>query len=133
MASDGGKTIGFRADEELQADVESHRARHGYDTTSKATKDLVRVGLRESNAPILSRLRESTIQSAYYLAVTAITLVIIGLGSPVLEQVNAMKIAAVLLAFGGGLVALAEVGRMVTGQNELSVALRERGEEAADE
>lgn len=109
----------FRVDDSMKVDIEAHRVRNGYESTSEATRDLVEVGLRESKGPVLYHLRESANTAAFVLACGAISVLILGVTTDIFDVWNSMVIGAVFLIVGGSLVATIEVMRTINSQNEL--------------
>ena len=116
----GSETIGFRADEGLESEIDEFRDRYGYENRSEAVKALVETGLREAKSPILTRWRESALQGAWYIVLTAICFTVLAASPGVLELGIGLQIAAVLLAIAAALVAAIELARVARGSSELS-------------
>lgn len=116
------KTIGFRADEDLQERIQSHKERYGYDTKSETVEQLAEIGLREAKNPILYRMKDRVIEGSWYLALLAIVVVVAGHLTTVLSPGHSIMLAAVLLAVSAALIACLSLVRMINGQSELGAA-----------
>jgi hypothetical protein len=123
MAQRETDTYGFRADEELSQEIEAYAARH--DNATEALKRLVRVGLREERNPLLSRWREQVINWAGMLSVFAVVFLAGGLVAPGVTPRTGYLMSIVLVTLAGGMVALIEVARVVTGQSAIGQSIRE--------
>lgn len=117
------KTIGFRADKDLQERIQSYRERYGHDNQSEAVEELAEIGLREAKSPILYRLKDRVIEGAWYLALLGLVAVVAGHLTDVLAPADSILLAAVLLAVAAGLIAGLELLRVVNGQSEVGAAI----------
>lgn len=109
---------------ELREQVDKFKERGGYEYRTEAAEDLLIVGLRESQSPILSRWREQTIEWAGHLALFAIIFLAGGIVTPIAFGWAALM-SLTLLAMAVGLVGLVAFGRLMRGQSELGNELQE--------
>jgi len=110
---------------ELAERVESYRERAGYDHRTEAVEDLLRAGLRETQSPLLTRLREQAIQIGHLLGVFALIFLAAGVLYQPFPFGQSLFMAIVLAGCAVAIPGAVEVARLVNGQNELGAAVRE--------
>jgi type IV secretory pathway TrbD component len=123
MAQRDSKTIGFRADEDLQERIETYGSEQGYDKQSEAVEDLVKTGLREKRQPLLYRAKGSASSIALGLTIAAVVAVVLGFVTTLWTIGQGVVIALVLIASASATLMLVELPRMVSGQNHLGARL----------
>lgn len=94
------ETLSTAVSEDLKEEVEGYQESKGMDSISKATEDLVKIGLREARGPILYRVRQQAIDGAFYLTLVAVTVMIVGSMTTVTSAQTGIQIAVVLMAVG---------------------------------
>lgn len=118
------QTIGFRADEDLRSQVEAYKEANGFDEKSDAVRELMEVGLREAQGPLLYRAKEYSIDAAYHLVLLAVVIMVSGLTTELLPPAGALQIGIVLIVVAVCFVAIVEFARTLTGRNEIAAAFR---------
>lgn len=110
---------------QLAERVERYRERAGHEHRTEAVEDLLRVGLRETQSPLLARLREQAIQIGHLLAVFALIFLAAGVLYQPFPFGQSLFMSVVLVACAVAIPGIIEVARLVRGQNELGAAVRE--------
>lgn len=113
------ETLSTRVTEARKSDVEKWGERRGYDSLSKATGELVDVGLRESEQPLLYRAKDLSIEAAWYLALGGVISVLLGFATTGFTPADGVRVAAVFLSVGASLIAGVELIRYLTGHSYL--------------
>jgi len=116
----GTSPLTLRVEEETREEVEEYRRRMDYETLAAAGDDLVRMGLREAKGPLTHRLRDMALDAAFYLALVAVVVVIVGGATSALAPGDAMRIALVTLTVAVALPAVIELLRLARGQSDLA-------------
>lgn len=111
--------------EELRERVEEYREQAGYEHVSEAAEDIMTVGLREVNSPLLTRFRERAIYIGEMLAVFAMVFLAGGVVWPAINFGHALLMSMVLVLFAVAIPGVFELGRILNGQSELGVRVRE--------
>lgn len=119
MAADK-KPVSFTTDQQTRDAVDRYETRHGHENRSKALETLVKVGLRESRNPVMYRVKDLAIEGAWYLALVAIVVVVVGVMTDALGPADAIQIAAVLVSVGAALIASVELIRAIGGHGDLA-------------
>jgi len=115
MATEG-RTLSFRADGDTAEAVEEYREQSDHDTLSDAQQELVRVGLKEIQSPLLYRARERTLDASWHLTLTGIVVAAVGGATNILSAGRGLTLALVLVTTAVGAVAAVELLRSVRGQ-----------------
>lgn len=125
MATGDRETVSFTTDAGTAAEIEAYKGRSSSaDNRSKAIEELVQIGLREQRGPLLYRWRDSAADVALMFCAAAVSVVVIGMGTPMLTLSEAVQVGAAFALVALGLVGAIEVARTVNGQSELSALLR---------
>jgi hypothetical protein len=124
MAADR-QTLGFKANSDLAERVNQFKNREDYEHNSDALEELVRVGLRETQNPVMYRLKDEILNWAGLLGVTAIITIIGGLTTPVIAPGHALLVATILCVTAMSMVAIVELARAWQGQSTVGRAIRE--------
>ena len=114
----------FRAESELIERVDRFQVAHGHEDRSKATRELVEIGLRESQAPILYRAKARGTDAAFFLTLASLVSLAIGYSTDVLTPVQSVQIGMVLVAMGVGILGMIELARAMNGQSEIGAFVR---------
>lgn len=112
-------------DESLRERVEDFQKREGYQYTSDAGKELVEVGLRERQNPVIWRAKDRIVDWANMLVVAAVVVAALGATTGMYAAVEGALAATVLLASSAILLAGLEVARGVAGMNPMGIRVRE--------
>lgn len=120
----GTEPVAGRVDEDTASAVEHFQERHGYDSRSEAVGELVKIGIRETRAPVLHRWRNNAIDAAYHLFLVGVVTGVAGWATTLLAPAQGARVAVVLWLTSLALVAAVEVPRSVVGCNELGSFLR---------
>lgn len=123
MAKSGSDTLTCK-DAELADRVDEYVEPDGpYESRNQALKDVIRVGLRESQSPILTRIREQAINYANMLCLFALVFLAGGIVTEPIEFANALLMAVVLVGAAVLMVGIVEAARLLRGANELGSAV----------
>lgn len=117
--SEDKETLSTRVPPDQKQTVERWGERRGYDSLSQATGELVKVGLRESEQPLLYRLKDLSIEAAWYLAIGSVIALLLGFATSGLTPADGVRIAAVFLSVGAAGIAGVELARYATGYSHL--------------
>lgn len=112
-------------DEDLHEQVEGYRQRRGFEHRSDAVKELLRVGLRERQSPVLSRFRERAIVIGEFLATFALVFLAGGVITSAYPIWQGLLMAIVLVLFAVAIPGAVELARVLNGQSELGQMVRE--------
>jgi hypothetical protein len=112
-----------RVDAETRERIEQYMDEHDKESLAKAGDDLIQVGLREAQGPVVRQAREMAFTAAYHFTLVAVMVVIIGFGTRMLAPARAVAIAVVVMTVALSLVAAIEMVRAWRGQSELGAAL----------
>jgi len=109
----GNDRIWFRASYSLADHIDDYEKEEGYEDTSKAVRELVKEGLRQSSTPV-HRWRGAVRNACSQLVFVSVALVVIGYGTALLTPVAALQVAGLLVAIAMGVLATLEFARRVT-------------------
>jgi len=115
----------LRVNNGLRERVEDFQAREGYEHLSTAGKELIEVGLRERQNPMVWRAKERVVDWANMLVVGAVVVGALGATTGMYAAVEGLLAAVVLLAIAAMLLAGLELARGVAGANPMGARLRE--------
>jgi len=115
----------LRVNNGLRERVEEFQAREGYEHLSTAGKELVEVGLREKQNPMVWRAKGRVVDWANHLVVAGVVVAALGATTDLYAPTEGLLAAVVLLACSAMLLAGLEVARGVAGMNPIGVRLRE--------
>jgi hypothetical protein len=113
------ETLSTRVPPDAKRDVERWGERRGYDSLSQATGELVKVGLRESEQPLLYRAKDLSIEAAWYLAIGSVIALLLGFTTSGLTPADSVRVAAVFLSVAAAGIAGVELVRYATGCHAL--------------
>lgn len=119
------KTIGANVKRGGTLHTEFERYAEKCDSRSAAVKELLRVGIREKQNPLVYRLKDSVINWAGQLGVIAVFVFTLGSVTPFVSFGNGVLVAFSLVIAALLLMATFEVLRFATGSNEVGQRLRE--------
>jgi len=122
----GSDRLYFRADDDLQDRVDSFEETHGFEDRSKATRELVEIGLRERSSPLVYRFKDQLIRYVGELGIFAVLAIILGFTTPLLSAGNAVLVSISLIVTAVALLAVLELVRAYAGCNQLGMSIRER-------
>lgn len=114
----------FRADEDLHECVEDFAEARGLNR-SEATQELVRVGLREQQHPILWRFKDRVVEWINLLSISAVVIFVVGAATSIYGAAEGTIAAFVMLTLAGVLMGVFEFARVVAGMNEMGVRARQ--------
>lgn len=112
-------------DEDLHDRVEEYRTGRGLEHRSDAVKELLRVGLRETQSPLLTRFRERAIVIGEMLATFALVFLAGSIVTSAFPVSQGLLMAVVLLLFSVAIPGAVELARFLRGQSELGEMARE--------
>jgi len=115
----------LRVNSALRERVENYQAREGKEHLSDAGKELVEVGLRERQNPLVWRAKERIVDWANMLVVAAVVVAALGATTGLYTTVGGVMAATVLLSSAAILLASLELVRGLAGSNQLGVRARE--------
>ncbi len=115
----------FRADDELREAVEDYQQREALDSRSDATRELVEVGLREQQNPLLWRSKDRVVEWINLLSISAVVVFALGAATELFALAQGVLAALVLLSLACVLLAAYEFVRVVAGINEVGVRVRD--------
>lgn len=124
MGTKEQRPLSARVPAETRNKVEQYKDNREFDSRSDAVEDLINVGLRERQAPLVSRVRERAFDTAYHLPLVAVVTVVTGWMTTALTPAHSLQIAVVLLVIGVAPLATVELWRAGAGQSELGARLR---------
>lgn len=110
-------------DSEATHKVEEYQEKRGFESKSKAAKELVEIGFREAEHPTLYRWYERMADVAGLVLVVAVLGLIAGF-TGVIDRIDAAYFASASLLFAVSLLALMLVMRVMYGQTELGTLFR---------
>lgn len=113
------QTLTCSCDEQLAERVDEYADRAGYEHRSPALQELIRTGLRETRAPLLTRFREQAINYANFMAIFALVFLAGGIVTKEIAFTTGLRMSLVLVLGAIGIVAFLEVIRLFNGQSEL--------------
>lgn len=116
----------FRANDELREQVEAYERKHDFEDRSKATRQLVKVGLREQRHPLVWRLKDRVIDWVATLGIAAIIVFLAGATTTVFTVRDASVFSITLVIVAGVLLGGYELLRLVLGMNEVGEAVQAR-------
>jgi uncharacterized membrane protein YfcA len=114
------ETLSTRVTNSRKQDVQRWGERRGYDSLSQATGELVAVGLRESEQPLLYRAKDLSIEAAWYLAIGGVIAILLGFTTSGLTPADGVRVAAVFVSVGASLIASIEFLRYLSGSSSIN-------------
>jgi len=122
----GSDRLYFRADDDLQDRVGAFEETHGFEDQSKATRELVEIGLREVSSPLVYRFKDQLIRYVGELGLFAVLSILAGFATPLLSIADAAILSVSLIVTAVALLAVLELVRTCVGSNQLGSSIRER-------
>jgi len=122
----GSDRLYFRADDDLQERVGTFEETHGFEDQSKATRELVKIGLREKSSPLVYRFKDQLIRYVGELGLFAVLSILAGFATPLLTIGDAALLSISLVVTAVALLAVLELVRAYAGCNQLGRSIRER-------
>ena len=122
----GSDRLYFRADDDLQERVGTFEETHGFEDQSKATRELVEIGLREVSSPLVYRFKDQLIRYVGELGLFAVLSILAGFATPLLSVGDAALLSISLVVTSVTLLAVLELVRTYAGCNQLGRSIRER-------
>lgn len=119
------KNITLRVDQSLRERVEEFKDSEGFEHLSQAGQELVEVGLRERQHPVIWRAKDRIVDWANTLVVMAAVVATLGATTGMYRTVEGVLAGIVLLALSSMLLASLEVARGVAGMNPMGLRVRE--------
>lgn len=113
------ETLSTRVPKAKKQAVQRWGDRRGYDSLSEATGELIDLGLIESEEPLLYRAKDLSIEAAWYLALGAVIVTILGFTTSGLTPADGIRVAAVFVSVGAAGIAGVELLRYFTGNSQL--------------
>lgn len=114
----------FRADDDLEEQVEDYQERYGFGNRSEATRNLVEVGLREQQSPIVWRFKDRVVEWINLLSISAVVVFLIGATTSIYRVEEGIIAAFAMLTMASVLLAGFEFARVIAGMNEVGVRAR---------
>lgn len=105
------RPISTKVDDDLRERIRQYQDRRGLETQSAALRELLNTGLEESS-PILSRLKDRVIESAFYLIMVAVVVAVSSVTTTLLTVPTGVRVATVLVAVSVGGIATVELARI---------------------
>lgn len=115
----------FRIDDELRAMINRYKEVHNLETESEAARQMMRVGYRERQSPLMHRFKAQVIDYAADLGIFAVIVVVVGFLTPILSPADAALLAVGLAATAVVLLSAMSLARVAAGTSELGVVIRE--------
>jgi hypothetical protein len=100
----------FQTDDAQAAEIERYAEQECDENTSEAIRQLTREGLQQKTSP-LTRWRSEVRMAVTHLLLVAIAITVIGTGTPAIQSVFAMQVAAMLLAIAASVLTVVELAR----------------------
>ena len=116
--------ITIRADEEFRERVERYEERAGKASRTDAIKELVDVGLREQERPLLYRAKDRVVEWVHLLSIIGVALFVLGVTTDLVTATDGLIAAVFSLGLAAALLAGYELARALAGSNEVGVRLR---------
>lgn len=110
-------------DDQLSRRVDEYQSAHDMQYRADAVEELVEIGLREAESPLMFRLKGAVIKFSVQLVLVGIAVTAIGVTTPALAPALAGEISAVLILLAITGVAVAEIVRVLAGRNEVGAML----------
>lgn len=116
--------IGFRASDEFQQRVEDYADSHGHENRTDALKELVDVGLREQQSPMLYRAKDRVAEWVNLLSFAAVLMFVISATTRIVAVTDGIIASFFMLALACVLLAGFELLRTFDGANGLGQQAR---------
>lgn len=121
----GTNRLNARIDDEREEKLDSIGRSCNCENRTEAVETAIDIAHREAKNPIVHRWRDQVIDWCGNLGVFAVFSILLGFATPTLSPANGAVMAVGFAATAVCLLGLLELTRLVSGQSELSIQMRE--------
>lgn len=113
------ESLGAQVASSTKEDVQEWQERHDKDSQSDAVRELLHIGLRESDSPLLSRAREIAFDTMWYLSMVSAVVMLAGWTTQVMAVGDGVKLGLLIAVFAFLPLTMIELYKIAKGESEL--------------
>lgn len=112
--------LSARAGADRHEKVEEWMDEYGRDDKSEALKEMIDVAHREAHSPVVARVRERAVDTAWYLSLVAAVTIIAGWSTTVMTPTHGVRVGVMIAVLGYFPLATVELFKIVRGESVLT-------------